>query len=224
MEGKTTILSENLALFLEQAKYDVSVPRALLEDWEAKLRRQLDVQSLKYEYTSLYGRLVTEWLEDAPANVEPPSSLQDMAKHRAEWESDVFNARQTDQHGITTYLDQLFCFSKDSRQALEMLKTDIHKFGETLDTSGQFTEDSMRNCIRGLLASDLLTEEKRAALKHISGSKNSLTDIADVLNIRISSIEEWSWDGVVLAERVVNEAGVTVSFTMRTYSTLCFFS
>lgn len=160
MEGKTTILSENLALFLEQAKYDVSIPRALLEDWEAKLRRELDVQSLKYEYTSLYGRLVTEWLEDTPTNVEPPSSLQDMAKHRAEWESNVFNACQTDQHGITTYLDQLFCFSKDSRQALETLKTDIHKFGETLDTSGQFTEDSMRNCIRGLLASDLLTEEK----------------------------------------------------------------
>lgn len=200
-EGKHTIFNENLAQFLEQTKHDISISRAFLKDWESKLRRELDLQSLKYEYTSLYGRLVTEWLEDSPADAEAPSSIRDMENHRAEWESNVFNARQTSQDGITNYLDRLFCSSKDSRQTLETLRKDVHAFEATLNKSGQFDEDSMRNCVRGLLASDLLTEEKRAALKHISSSKSSITDITDVLNIRISSIEDWSWDGVVLAEQ-----------------------
>lgn len=201
MEGKQTVFSENLAQFLEQAKNDTSISTALLKDWESKLRRELECQSLKYEYTSLYGRLVSEWLEDSPADAEPPSSLKDMENHRAEWESYVFNACQTSQDSITTYLDRLFCSNKDSRKILETLKQDIHEFEATLTTSSQFNETSMRNCVRGLLASDLLTEEKRAALKHISSSKSSLTDITDVLSTRISSIEEWNWDGVVLAEQ-----------------------
>ena len=55
--------------------------------------------------------------------------------------------------------------------------------------------------MRGLLASDLLIEEKRATLKLICSSKKLLADITDVLNIRLSFIEEWSWDGAVLAEQ-----------------------
>lgn len=200
-EGKHTIFNENLAQFLEQTKHDISISRAFLKDWESKLRRELDLQSLKYEYTSLYGLLVTEWLDVTPADAEPPSSLKDMEDHRAEWESYVFNARQTSQDGITIYLDRLFCSSKDSRQTLETLKKDIHAFEATMNTPGQFDKDSMQNCVRGLLASDLLTEEKRAALKQISNSKKSLADVIDVLNIRISSIEDWSWDEVVLAEQ-----------------------
>ena len=139
MEGKQTVFSESLAQFLEQAKYDVSIPRALLKDWESELRRELDVQSLKFEYTSLYGRLATEWLEDSHADAEPPLSSSVMAKHRAEWESEVFNARQTSQDDIMSYLDRLFCSSKDSCKTLETLKKEIPMMGSRRSESNLIT-------------------------------------------------------------------------------------
>jgi len=56
------VLLKNLERFLTQAQYDPSVSPKLLEDWETSLRQQLNVQSLKYQYATLYGQLVTEWL------------------------------------------------------------------------------------------------------------------------------------------------------------------
>ncbi len=70
MEGKQAVSSENLAQPLEQAKHGASIPKGFWMDWESRLRRELelDVQSFKYEYTSLYGRLDSEWLKDTTKN------------------------------------------------------------------------------------------------------------------------------------------------------------
>lgn len=59
-EPKLEILLKNLERFLDQARYDPSVSPKLLQNWENSLMKRLNVQSLKYEYATLYGELVTE--------------------------------------------------------------------------------------------------------------------------------------------------------------------
>lgn len=58
----------------------------------------------------------------------------------------------------------------------------------------QFNESVLRWTIAGLLASGLLTEEKRAALKDFLSNPIILAEVADVLNMRMASIDSWSWE------------------------------
>ncbi len=65
----------NLGRFLDQARHDPSVSTDMVFTWEKSLLRQLDMQSLKYAYASLYGQLVMEWLSSEAK--EPASAGQD---------------------------------------------------------------------------------------------------------------------------------------------------
>lgn len=51
---------KNIKQFIEQAHSDPSVSTNLQKDWQAQLEKALDIQSLKFEYASLYSRLVKE--------------------------------------------------------------------------------------------------------------------------------------------------------------------
>ena len=190
---KPDTLYDDLAQFLEQANYDPSISETLLEG-ETGLRRELDVRSLKYEYASIYSQLITEWLADSgPTNRHFHNKRQEMIAHKNEWESYVFQALRTDQEEINNYLGLLFCSTMETRASLENLRNEIHRFEETLTASDQVTEDVMQWCVNGLLRSDLLNEQKKAALIDISNHKSSLAELADVLNMRLSSIDTWAW-------------------------------
>ena len=101
---------ENIKRFLYQSRHDPSVSNALLEEWQSDLQAELDIHSRKYEYASLLGRLVTEWIErtkDGGPSSRPRASSQgsddcsssasfeqigreEMHQQRREWEvSDV---------------------------------------------------------------------------------------------------------------------------------------
>lgn len=54
------VFLKNLERFLTQAQYDPSISAKTLQGWEKSLKKQLDVQSLKYQFATLYGELVTE--------------------------------------------------------------------------------------------------------------------------------------------------------------------
>ena len=56
LEGKL----KNLERFLQQAQYDPAISSKQLQDWERFLVQRLNVQTLKYQYATLYGELVTE--------------------------------------------------------------------------------------------------------------------------------------------------------------------
>ena len=57
-DPRLEVMLKNLEHFLEQARYDPSVSPKLLQDWDSALVRRLNVQSLKYQYATLYGELV----------------------------------------------------------------------------------------------------------------------------------------------------------------------
>ena len=178
------VLLKNLERFLEQSRYDPSVSAKLLHDWERSLLQQLDVQSLKFEYGTLYGRLVNVWLSAEQVSTGPitiPESQEDFEKiggdgrdeQRVEWERLVFDPFETDQTAIGKYLQALFSnngTNKQSLQALETLRKKVDDFGNTLAAPGQFNEYVLKWTINGLLASNLLKDEKRAVLKDFLAS------------------------------------------------------
>lgn len=192
---KPNTLYDDLAQFIEQANYDPSISETLSKG-EAQLRRELDVRSLRYEYASIYSQLVTEWLADSGPISGPQtnriSNMKEMKAHKEEWESYVFQALQTNQEGITSYLEVLFCSTRETRASVEKLRKGVSQFEETLTVSNQINEAEMKWCVEGLLRSDLLNEKKKTALTDISNHKESLSELADVLNMRLSSIDTWS--------------------------------
>lgn len=201
-DQKTTISLGNLRRFLAQARTDPSVSVAMQRDWQEKLENQLNVNSLKYEYASLYGRLVKEWISAAESNSNIDSiddsgfesvGRKEMHEQRATWEEYVFNAYDTDTEAIDKYLGELFNSSKETQNALKILRTSTRRFERSLKHSKHFNQNSLKWVIEGLLRSDLVSDEKRAVLKDFLNNKVVLDEVADVLNMRMGTLEKWHW-------------------------------
>ena len=207
---------KNLERFLEQARYDPSVSAKLMQNWEDSLRRQLDVQSMKYQYAALYGELVTEWLSADKAVASSSNDDSEMSEgyeeiasrqrleSRVEWERSVFEPYETDPAAISAYLKELFGETGSNKQALKALKAlrdRVDSFETQLAAPEQFNHYLLQLTIKGLLASDLLTDEKRAVLKDFNNSPVILSEVADVLNMRLAALDTWTWGSDVPVEQ-----------------------
>jgi hypothetical protein len=206
---------KNLERFLQQARHDPSISSKLLQDWELSLMQRLNVQSLKYQYATLYGELVTEWLsaEHAtpalPDNVSKESEVfeqvtgKEKLEQRTQWENDVFQAFEMDEEIITKYLHNLFGkeVNEQAFKALETLRASVEAFEASLATSSQFNNNTLKWTIEGLLGSDFLSDEKRAVLKDFISNTVILSEVADVLNMRMTALQNWGWDGNVAIDQ-----------------------
>jgi hypothetical protein len=56
-----------------------------------------------------------------------------------------------------------------------------------------FDETSLTWVIKGLLRSDLVTDEQRKVLKDFLNNKVVVAEIADVLNMPMSALDKWQW-------------------------------
>ncbi|KAL9620257.1 MAG: hypothetical protein Q9160_005156 [Pyrenula sp. 1 TL-2023] len=208
----------NLDRFLAQARYDPSVSTGVLEQWQRSMLRHLQVQSMKFAYASLYGELTTEWL--SAKRVPPPApkgedTEMDDFEHvsggkklesRSSWEKSVFGFTPVDKEAITSMLHDLFEATPDDSkhllQALKRLRQKAAAFEGELTGPDGFTSVSLRWTIKGLLASDLLNDEKREVLRDFLSNEVILIELADVLNMRMAALQDWSWgDEVPLEER-----------------------
>ena len=205
---------KNLDRFLAQARYDPSLSIKVMDQWRQMLLRHLDVQSLKYAYASLYGQLTTEWLESKQTQDQPADAeMKDFElvaggkkmESRMKWEQSVFEAAPVDVDAITRMLKELFEPADEDRKqlpkALKTLRERVQEFARTLTVPGGFTTHSLRWVINGLLASDLLTDEKRDVLRDFLSNTVILTEIADMLNMRMVALEKWSWGEEVQLEQ-----------------------
>lgn len=216
-DPKLEVLLKNFERFLEQARYDPSISLKMLGDWESSLKKKLDIQSLRYQYADLYGKLVTEWLSaeqtlTPAATGDAPDETKTQARDtsRAEWEKTVFETFETDEAAITNYLKDLFYLrnlfgargtNKDASHGLDSIRRQVETFELQLATPGQFNMHVIRWTVTGLLSSGLLSEEKNAVLKDFLGSTVILNEIADVLNMRMDSLETWSWETDLAVEQ-----------------------
>ena len=203
---------KNVDRFLEQARFDPSVSITVLEDWEKLLLRYLHIQSVKFQYADLYGKLVTEWLSSeqrvpSDGDVEMTESYEELpgAKKlaaRAEWEKNVFEPAQVDVQSLEAYLNRLFIEdNKEGAAAIRELRKKVESFESNLDNASQFNIYNLRTTIKGLQSSDLLSNEKREALRDFLSNDVILTEIADILNVRMAALDRWTWGDYVSLEQ-----------------------
>lgn len=200
----------NKRRFLRQAQADPSFSPAVLRQFGQELSRELELKSQGHIHAEFFSKLVTEWLSDSEQaelkHAEEASEVMDssssfenvgrkeMHEQRAEWESLVFNKRETDSKAIEEYLTKLFTSNKTNTQALKDMRKNIRIFGANFEAgSWQFDSDFLKTTIKGLMMTDLLSEEKNAILKTFSSNHEVLSEICDVLNMRLVSLSTWFW-------------------------------
>lgn len=198
----------NIRRFVEQSRYDPSIPASKLDEFQVQLHEILNQKSRKLEYAGLYSRLLTEWLSSDATTVTETSDtasldedfeIVEKQKERLhqlseKFESVVFTPGDVDVEQIQEMLQTLFA-TEDAAKALGTLRQRISEFGYHLaDEPKPFTRDVLQWCIRGLLQSDLLSDQKKNALDDFLKDKVVLAEIGDVLNMRFVDLQNWSWD------------------------------
>jgi hypothetical protein len=211
---KSNASLSNLSEFFDQAEFDPSVTEPLLKEYEAEIHNHLQAQSNKYEFASLYGKLVEEWTasgnSDAASKAEGSSFVvvgrEEMQQQRATWEEYVFKAKETDGKATKAYLEDVFS-SKEAKRALEELRESMKTYQKDWKRRHHFDESALETVIKGMLRSDILTEEKRTTLRDFLGNKVVLSEIADVLNMRMAGMASWTWDTPNIVEQRRNLNG-----------------
>ena len=209
----------NIRRWLDQSHFDASIPDEVLKSFEKQLRTKLENQSCKLSLADLYSHLMTEWMN-------PPSTPQQSAASETEgsedsfevlerqkerlqelcdkFESVVFEPLETDEAEIDNYIGDLFS-GEEGAKALRSLRGSVKWCGDKmLADKAPFTQDSLTWCIKGLLAEDLLSEEKQNVLQDFLKNELVLGEIADVLNMRFADLNSWNWeadDGIPVMPR-----------------------
>ncbi|KAJ5301344.1 hypothetical protein N7508_006207 [Penicillium antarcticum] len=197
----------NIRRFLLQGPYDSSISQSSLQDWVNQLERELSFLEAKYEHGAFFSKLVTEWLSELdPADHTKPTKSDsnfeqvgraEMHEQRAKWEALVFTpATHVSDKAIKDYLDNLFKQSELSREAIKDLKASINSFAINLTSRGKWVDvPTLKWVSKALLKTDLLSNEKSSVLKEFMRNKEVAQEVADVLNMRIASLDSWAWDG-----------------------------
>lgn len=209
-DGLGELSLTNVRRFLDQSKYDPSIPDSLLDEFEHELHQNLDRRQRKLDYADLYARLLTEWLSsDASSHVDismPENDITDSAFEVVEtqktrllqlsekFESVVFTPLDVNVADIENLLNGLFS-GEERTKALDLLRERHKTFGDSFAaTTKPFDLDVLRWCIKGLLQSDLLSDQKKNTLGDFLHDEVVLIEIGDVLNMRFADLEGWIWD------------------------------
>ena len=200
------LIPNNIETLLRQAKHDPSISQTILEGWATRIIEVLNNRILRLNYASLYGKLGLEWLvsskDESAIGTESMLTSEggkESQKQRDEWESYVFQALKTDNQAIRDYLERVFCSTKQSRAGISSIRTRVKAFEDELKAPEQVNLRTLKCCIEGLRSSDLLTEEKRTMLADLKKETTVLTELADVMNTRLSSMDKLSRPESVVA-------------------------
>ncbi|KAL2812978.1 hypothetical protein BJX63DRAFT_421499 [Aspergillus granulosus] len=221
-QPKLEVAISNLDHFLKQAEYDPAISPVTVERWRQSLLSHLDIQTLKYEYATLFAQLTMEWLS-VKKNRSPDvlaTSKDDFEKlasttkleSRKEWEDFVFTPAGYDADTVKRFLNDLFSgvgqsepveeADKDRKvnKALRALRNKVAAF-ETSLSRETFNTSTLNWIINGLLHSDLVTDKQRAVLQEFKNDNTVLTELSDVLNMRLAGLHGWSWGPAVSVEQ-----------------------
>jgi hypothetical protein len=166
--------------------------------------------------------LAAEWLEQPPTET-PGASAEDqdedsfmvLERQRQrlselvdKFESVVFEPLETDEIEIRQFLDSLFQ-DDESKKELEKLRTKLAEESENFwMEENPFNTHSLTCTIKGLLTEDILSDEKHAILQDFLKNDVAKAEIADVLNMRFSDLQNWQWDAGKDGIRVMPRRGL----------------
>jgi hypothetical protein len=196
----------NLDLWLLQAKKDPSFHEDVLKGWAETLEIHIKHSRTRFDYAKLFGNLFNEWLSSGDsvtagatvneARMDTDVSFVEIGRkelhdQRDRLESIIFSNPNVDTEELFAYLTSLFADAAPAN-AFVQLRAEIEDFGVILRTK-VITSHDVRWTISSLLSSDLMTEEKRNTLKEFTENPAVLDEVASVLNMRLASLESWSW-------------------------------
>ncbi len=206
VSGDSTLSS--LRRFVDQSQYDPSIPASMLARFKTQLYEMIEKSSQKLDYADRYSRLLTEWLgSDAASVAETADNASSDGKFEVierqkerlqqlseKFESVVFSPADVDTNAIQELLAGFF-EDEGAEKALEQLRRRISGFGKRLASDPKpSTKPVLEWCIRGLLQSDILSDQKKTTLEDFMKDKVVLAEIVDVLKMRYVDLESWSWD------------------------------
>lgn len=100
------------------------------------------------------------------------------------------------------YLERLFITDKKRVASwLNALRKKVDDFEISRRSLCQFITHTLVWVIKSLQTSDLLSNEKREALTDFLSNTVILTEIADVLNMRMEALNHWTWGDHILLEQ-----------------------
>jgi hypothetical protein len=115
----------------------------------------------------------------------------------------VFTPLEKDEIEIDNYLSSLFD-DENAEKILNDLRTNVALFAvDFKQSTNPFDATVLKQCIGALLTNDLLNDDAKAKLSDFSTNDVVLAEIADVLNLRFSDLDNWTWeaeDGIVRYE------------------------
>ena len=203
----------NIHLFLGQAQQDTNAGKSLLNGWEEKLS-DIFRETIQFGYAELFGKLVIKWVsgsgtkatrvavaEATSDEVEMDNSStiydsqeigrKEIHELRAQFESIVYKPLDTIADAIEKYLEDIFS-SKEAQRQLADCRNNIESFGRSL-FNNPFTPETVKSTVGTLLNADHLSNEKWTTLHEFMRDKLVLGEVADVLNMHLSSLSSWSW-------------------------------
>lgn len=197
----------NVTRYVEQSYRDPSVSTTILRQFEDNFRQKLDQESQRFNFADLYYRLLAEWTD---AKSEPivdsekkeedlDGSFEHVQKYNLQnlkdkFSSVVFTPLETDEVEIDNYLASFF---EDDYAAglLENTRKQIASFARSLKARPTpFNSIMLKSCIQALLTNDLLNDDAKMTLSEFSTNDVVLDEIADVLNLRFSDLDNWMWE------------------------------
>ncbi|KAJ3365766.1 hypothetical protein GGF32_008164 [Allomyces javanicus] len=185
-------------------------PASAVQPWVDALKTEVQRGSARVKYADLFGKVLNEHAvftsslsssatagavaEDERVAASDAAYVALKDETRAEFVSHAFTAPDVDTAAFKAFLtDTLFTFPHaDQRKQWDKLVKDTADFAKKLEGT-TVTVSDVHQCIRGLLASDLLGESRAAALRAVEDNALVHGELASVLNIMLSRIDEWAW-------------------------------
>ena len=216
---------DDIKRWLEQAQQDPGFPSPVLKNWITQAESQFEHERTRYNFASLFGNLLTDWLKSAPRDLESTAmaldseedgagtaasvssegfervSRKETLEQKAKLESIIFEEKKINTEGLELYLHDLFS-SKEASEALESLKTGVRVFAKGMRTQ-KIDSDVVENIIASTLRTDVLSDEKQSLLKQFAKNPTVVEELASVLTMQLQSLQTWSWpkEGVLVEPR-----------------------
>ncbi|EJC99768.1 uncharacterized protein FOMMEDRAFT_127959 [Fomitiporia mediterranea MF3/22] len=205
--------------YLEQARRDPGFPPSVIEEWIRQAEAQFGFESTRFEFARLFGVLLNEWLHSKSSSSQDPSKgTGDDSKHdqdssgehperketneqKEKLEALIFETKEIDVAALEEYLNGLFT-TKTAKEQLESIRSRIKSFGQSL-AERKITIEELKKVISSVLQADVLSDKKQVTLKEFLRNQIVMEELADVLNMQLSTLKSWSWpaDGVALEPR-----------------------
>ncbi|EJC99769.1 uncharacterized protein FOMMEDRAFT_148609 [Fomitiporia mediterranea MF3/22] len=217
--------SRDVLRYLNQAKRDPGFPPSVVDDWTRQAEAQFGHEGTRFDFARLFGMLLNDWLnsnsrstssgvdsvtsEEVVTTEGRQPALGDYEKvdrkatieQKEKLESLIFEEKKIDVVALNNYLGGLFS-TKDTKEELDNLRSRIKKFASSLNTR-KISMTELKQVIRSVLQSDVLSEKKQATLKEFLRNPTVMEELVSVLNMQLSTINSWSWPvgGVLLEPR-----------------------